>query len=382
VTPVIVTATPTPVVVTNTPVTPIVVTATPTPIVVTNTPTPPPFVTVTPAAPIITVTPAPPHVVCQEMLVNGGFESNDGWRFGDTKLRGSYTGAIFHTGLRSVRLGNDDYSRNNVQSYSSISQRAYLPHSGYTTATISFWYYPISDMEPGDKQELILLDAHTGRTIKVLWRTNENSRQWLHKEKIDVTRYLGRGIIVYFNVFNDGGAGRAAMYVDDVSLKVCGPAPTPIPVQPSTPQIIQPTAAPIQPIPPTASFATATPTALFISPAASTTPADAAPGSPTPVQVWPTAIPTPPPGQTENASFWQTALNALWYILIFLIVILIIVIAFLMIRLLWGQMSDQGDEDAEVNAPVVTEASPEAPETQELTPTEASEPPDSPEDEA
>jgi len=63
-------------------------------------------------------------------------------------------------------------------------------------------------------------------------------------------------------------------------------------------------------------------------------------------------------------------------------VILIIVIAFLMIRLLWGQMSDQGDEDAEVNAPVVTEASPEAPETQELTPTEASEPPDSPEDEA
>ncbi len=353
-----VTATPTPIVVTNTPTPPPFVTATPTPIVVTNTPTTSPFLTATPTPVVVTPTPVspssaaiPPSMVCRETLINGGFENGDGWVFGGAKLRGSYTGIIAHPpSLRSARLGNDDYSRPNVRSYSSISQRTFLPGAGNTTATLSFWYYPLSDMEQGDAQEAILLDGHTERTLKVLWRVNENARQWIHKD-INLTGFLGRDVIVYFNVFNDGGAGRAAMYVDDVSLTVCGPASA----QTQPPQTVLPTAPPVQTLAPTASFVTVAPTAVFVSPVASVTPAGIIPpaGAETPTltplpvsqQALPTVIPTPPTTEKEPSSSWQTALGLLWYLLIFFIIVLIFIIAFLMIRLLWGQMSRDEDED-------------------------------------
>ena len=371
-TPYVVTATPTPIVVTNTPTPPPFITATPTPIIVTNTPTPPPFITATftpqsisptftPTAGVPTNTPIPPNVVCNETLINGGFESSDGWQFGQTKLRGSYTGVIVHSGLRSVHLGNSDASQPNIYSYSSISQRVSLARPGYTTATLSFWYYPLSDMEPGDTQEAILLDANTGRTLKLLWRGVENYRQWIHKE-IDVTRYLGRNVIVYFNVFNDGGTGRAAMYLDDVSLTICG-AITPTPVGTPTPSQNSSTGAFVTITP--SSTPSGTPIAAIVTPEAEETSSlpefiEIPAPNIQPTVSFPVISSTPEPPPT----FLQTALHGLWYILIFVVIALIIAIAFLMIGLLWGQM-----ESNENNAKkAVYEVGSDSPPTQELSP--------------
>ena len=331
--------------------------------------------------------------------MNNSFETGENWRFGDTKIRGAYTTAITHSGLRSVRLGNDDYSRPNKLSYSSISQTVYLHKPGKTNAYLGFWYFPLSDLEPGDQQEVILLDAHTGRTLKVLWRVNQNDQQWLY-QRIDVTRYLGRSIIVYFNVFNNGGVGRTAMYLDDVSLMACGPMPAPVattqsaqPASPSQPmQTIQPTqsapsSAPIQTVPPSQPAQTEQsplialsppPTTLFISPVASatTTVTPALESNLVPVTVLPLVTTTPAYQQTlpttppKSPTLWQTALNALWYLLIFFIVILIIVIALLMIRLVWGQMS-KNEEDDVINAAMVVEQSADQPTTQVTPPEEA-----------
>ena len=380
-----ITATPTPIVVTNTPTPPGFVTATPTPIVVTNTPTIPPFVTVSPQPP--GATPLPPGIVCHEALINGSFETGEGWTFGKTKLRGRYVTYITPIdGVRVVRLGNDDYSRPNIRSYSSISQSVFLNPNGNTSATLSFWYYPLSDMEPGDNQEVILLDARTGRTIDVLWRANENYRQWIPLE-INLSPYLGRNVTIYFNVFNNGGAGRAAMYVDAVSLKLCGPAPTAPPVQPLTPTPLPTIIAQVQTIPPTPgqppASSTPTPTALFVSPVGTATPA-ATTQPPTPTQALqqPLVPPAPAPAPTPEPprTFWQTALNALWYLLIGFIIILILVIAFLMIRLLWGQMSEseeeEEEEEAETQSPEAGEVAPASPPTQVFE--EASEEPPSP----
>ena len=386
-----ITATPTPVVVTNTPTAPAFITATPTPIVVTNTPafvtpTPPPFVTNTPMAPPPAFTPQPPNTTCQEMLINGGFETDNGWSFGDTKLRGNYTSSIAHSGVRSVRLGNDDYNRPNKRAYSSVSQATTLTwQGGSPTATLSFWYYPMSDMEPGDSQEVILLDGNTGRTIKVLWRGNENYRQWLYRE-IDVSKYLGRNVIVYFNAFNDGGAGRIAMYLDDVSLRICGqvyPSPTPLPqpTQPPPPPMqLTPTTDASHPLPtpfPTSGPAGTPPPFITTTPAEGVAPPVAVEPTLTPlITVQPPLAPTPgSPGTApeQPKTFWQMALSALWYLLIFLVIILIVVIAFLMIRLLWGQQSGEeagsaGEGGAAAVAPAVAAEPESSPPTEEVTP--------------
>lgn len=277
-----ITATPTPMVVTNTPtLTPWVVTNTPTPspsfvtatptsFVVTATPTPtlwvvtntptfgPPFITLTPTptlwvatntatptswvisatpTPIIaTSTPLPPvpntplpplptpfifrPTDCKECLINTGFEGWKSWKFGNTVLKPGYTGAIVHSGDRAVALGNINPAAPNYKSYSSVRQKAVLPRRGFKTAKLTFWHYPISDGDGGDRQELIILDGRTGRTLEVLWRADLNDQTWSYLE-FDLTRYLGRSIIIYFNVYNDGAGGRAAMYLDDVSLTLC-----------------------------------------------------------------------------------------------------------------------------------------------------------------
>ncbi len=370
-TPVVVTATPTPIVVTNTPTptpTSSFITATPTPVVVTNTPTPTPtsaFITATPTPVIVTATPTlasvatftpppapapvatatpPPGVICNELLINGGFEAGNGWRFGDTKLRGHYTSLAAHSGLRSALLGNDDYARPNIRSYSSIQQRVRLPR-GYASATLEFWHWNRTDGDPGDYGELVVLDGRTKRTLDILWRSAQPSTQWEYK-RFDLSRYLGRDIVIYFNVFNDGGAGRASMLVDDVSLKVCAPvpptAPPPAPGQPSpTPVIIVPTAP--------GSGASPPPTA---------TPASIAPvGSPTPFPTataaypaaWPTKAPTPPLGPQAGA---KGPWGWLWYLLIFAVIVFIFIVGYLLIRQIWGQVAGEEEEaDEELATP-------------------------------
>ena len=232
--PIVVTNTPTsgPIVVTNTP-TPIVVTATPTsgPIVVTNTPTSGPIVvTATPTSGPIIVTATPttgapitvvPPTGCKNCIVNTGFETWEGWTLGNTLLKPYYQGTIVHTGSRALAMGNT--GEPNYISYSSASQRVNLPRTPYTTAFLQFWRFTKSSGEAGDYQEFVVLNANTGQTLAVLWRQNLNENAWV-MQQIDMTRYLGRDIIVYFNVYNNGGAGTAAMYLDDVTLSICAPA--------------------------------------------------------------------------------------------------------------------------------------------------------------
>ncbi len=236
-----VTATPTAVVVTNTPTPGGFVTATPTFVVVTNTPTPTVFVvtnTPSPSSPTITPTftpiPPPPGGTCKECLLNTGFEEWGSWYFAKTNLQAAYSGAQAHTGIRSAVMGNPNPSAPNFVSYSSVRQKVVLPKGEIRTAFLDFWHYTVSDLEGDDRQEAIILDANTGRTLEVLWRVNRNDRAW-QPEHFDLTRYLGRAIVVYFNVYNGGGSGRASMYIDDVQLSICGniapaPAPPTVPV--------------------------------------------------------------------------------------------------------------------------------------------------------
>ncbi len=99
--------------------------------------------------------------------------------------------------------------------------------------------YPLSDGEGDDYQELIILDGYTLRTLERRWQVNENDGVWKRLE-FDLSDYLGQTIYVYFNARNFGGGGSIAMYLDDVSVKICpvdAPAPIVTPTATSTPTI-------------------------------------------------------------------------------------------------------------------------------------------------
>jgi hypothetical protein len=188
--------------------------------------------------PTPTWTPLPPPPtalppgLCQEWIVNGGFEWDGAWTFGGTARPPVYAGAPnpVRSGLRSMQLGIVP-PQADVDTYSSIAQVVAIP-SDAVTAAISFWYYPMSDDPAGgfDRQELILLNPWNNETIRVLWRVTENDRTWKQLQ-FDLTPFRGQTVAVYFNARNSGNGPSTAMFLDDVSLLSCQSttAPTPIP---------------------------------------------------------------------------------------------------------------------------------------------------------
>lgn len=200
-------------------------------------PTPSPLASVTPGATAVS-TPLATPTNCSELIQNGSFEWDGDWTLGWDPLLPFYnTNAAFvHSGARSMAQGAVNQSPVTTPAYSSIRQDVTLP-AGATSASITFWYYPFSNAAPDDfnRQELILLNPlDYDETIEVLWRTTENGQQWVQSQPIDLSKYLGQTLTIYFNARNAGDGTWTGMYLDDVSLLVCGLAVAPIvPIAPT-----------------------------------------------------------------------------------------------------------------------------------------------------
>jgi subtilisin family serine protease len=183
---------------------------------VTDTPTP----TLTPATPAPgPTTPAPTAPAPQpagELLLNGGFETDEGWTFGDTPIRGGYDTNVKLGGGRSARLGN--VSGNDIFSFSSVWQRVTIPAQA-NQVTLRANVYPVSQDVPGsgDVQNIMILDDRF-QVLKTLSKGLSNSAAWQNLS-FDLPDLKGRTVYIYFSVVNLGRTGRpTAMYVDDVSL--------------------------------------------------------------------------------------------------------------------------------------------------------------------
>ena len=109
--------------------------------------------------------------------------------------------------------GQDFYS------YSSVHQTVTLP-AGLRRAVLRYWSYPISqDVYPNDLQLVLILDENF-RIAAIADQSLSNARRWL-LGSVDLTRFAGRTITIYFGVYNGGGSGSTtAMYLDDVELLI------------------------------------------------------------------------------------------------------------------------------------------------------------------
>lgn len=162
---------------------------------------------------------------CPEPVVNGGFEGAGGWQLGKSPVPPQYVTYTAHSGTHSLQLGIT--SGANVESFSSARQVVTIPHAA-GAATLSFWFYAIADAPATtDYMELALLSADDSAILAKPWLSHNDSRLW-NQMTFDLSAWRGQTVQLYFNVYNDGLGGRAAMFLDDVSLSTCGtPPPSP-----------------------------------------------------------------------------------------------------------------------------------------------------------
>lgn len=183
------------------------------------------------------------RTTCWEWVVNGDCESNTAWIMPTTPVPADYATAQAHGGSRSIRVGIVEGA--NRLAYSSAWQQVSLPAAALTV-TLSAWLYPVStETQPflssprmpvaaaapaapheiKDAQYVLILDEDLDVVGRLL-ETRRDSRTWeLHV--FDLSAYAGETVWLYFGATNDGQGGVTAMYVDDVSLSVCGPSPGP-----------------------------------------------------------------------------------------------------------------------------------------------------------
>ncbi len=177
--------------------------------------------------------------VCTELLVNGGFEADAGWQLGPSPVMPQYVTYTKHSGIRSLSLGIT--SGANVVSFSSARQTVAIPTAS-PQVLLSFWFYAMADSPATtDYMEVVLLDATGAAILNKPWLSHNDSRVW-NQLTFDLTPWRGQTVQLYFNVYNDGVGGRAAMFLDDVSLVSCSSITTPT-------GTVTPTSGPLSPTP-------------------------------------------------------------------------------------------------------------------------------------
>jgi hypothetical protein len=187
---------------------------------------------------------------CNELIVNGGFENNNGWEFPATEWTAGYTTSAAHSGVRSARTGIVN-PVDNRYSYSSTRQLFTVPANA-TSVTARVWLYPVSgsaattttlvprpsgpDFESAalatDVQYVVVLDQFNNLIGTLLWMLSDQAQWGLYE--FDLTKYAGTSIKIHIGTANDGVGGVSYMFVDDVSIESCPeagvqPTPTPIP---------------------------------------------------------------------------------------------------------------------------------------------------------
>ncbi len=194
--------------------------------------------------------PAVAQTGCAELAVNGGFESTGGWTDGNSPVPPQRVGNLKHTGSQSLLLGIVD--GRNQPSFSSARQLVSLPGDA-GRINLSFWYYAVREDDAGGDYAEVQLLSEDGFSIRdSTWRSGDDGREW-KQVTVDLSRWRGQRLQLYFNVFNDGQGGRMGIYLDDVSLVSCTqtgsgtPAPatrtgTPLPTR--TPWVVTATYTP------------------------------------------------------------------------------------------------------------------------------------------
>jgi hypothetical protein len=187
--------------------------AVPTP-TVTPTPTATPRPTTTPTA-----TPTATPGACTNLLVNGDFETNTGWRFGSTPYSAAYVTSPVYSGGRAARLGIPAGVANRL-AHSTVYQSVTIPANAATPVLLRFAHRPGGAADGIDYREALLLNTSYGLISRLERSYGAGADQWAVRT-FDLSAYRGRTVVLYFNVYNNGAGSQMWNYLDGVHLGSC-----------------------------------------------------------------------------------------------------------------------------------------------------------------
>ena len=184
----------------------------------TNTPSPTPTNTPSPtrtgtpsSTPSPTNTPTPPPG--NNLIVNGGFESNGNWVYSGTD-HPARSSTQAHSGHYSLKVGNSSGQQGDSIGYQMVTIPSSAKH-----ANLSFYYWPASnDSSTYGWQEADVIDSH-GNVLQQLFQNTTNDRVWIQMT-FDLSAYAGQTIGIQFldHEESNGYSYYTYMYVDDVTL--------------------------------------------------------------------------------------------------------------------------------------------------------------------
>ncbi len=149
---------------------------------------------------------------CTEILLNGDMEGYAGW----TIHQGEYNVNQYLSPARSAFLGISD--GDNAYTESMMHQDIVIPTGNHLA--LSWHMYPSS--APFDSEDLQMVSLRDSQytTLGTVWSGVRSDEAWMSCS-FDLSKFLDQPVNLFFGVRNDGDGGKTAMYVDDVSLRVC-----------------------------------------------------------------------------------------------------------------------------------------------------------------
>ncbi|MCP5095305.1 MAG: hypothetical protein GY943_07125, partial [Chloroflexi bacterium] len=156
-----------------------------------------------------------PAASCSNLLQNGDMEATHSWQLSSGSIASTYVDNSPFSGQQALLIGPPLESIIERNTLSTAWQAVRIPATEETT--LSFWYRPDSERNPGSDQQYIGLIDTRGQVVDLFVNTLENKDAWQYFST-DVTRYAGRTLWIYFGVENDGFGGNTRLFVDDVQL--------------------------------------------------------------------------------------------------------------------------------------------------------------------
>jgi hypothetical protein len=149
-----------------------------------------------------------------ELVLESDFETVDAWEYNALAQR---VNDVVYAGDWAARVGIP-LGEPGMAAYSSVAHRVTLPANA-AAITLDYMAYPVNEASDADDVHYVsLLDA--AGTVHTLSTATSDARAW-EARSLDLTAFAGQEIKLYLGVKNDGDDDTAALYLDEVRVRVC-----------------------------------------------------------------------------------------------------------------------------------------------------------------